>query len=252
MQRLDPAGQKLYELAREGQQVELEARPVSVPRYDVWREEGGSQTVHFYVTCSKGTYIRWGRGWRRQGAGRVQGRGRGAGEAGLCALATWAAQHSAAQQSARPALCPAARSLVYDLGKALGCGAHMTALRREANGEQSAKDAWDAEQLLRLLKERPEVGAGERCAACQAARPALGTVPCGGACWALRQLRAPAATAPCRWSTGARPSAAAAAAAAAAATGAAAASGGTGGRTRTWGRSGTRSKNALGACCTAC
>ena len=55
-----PAGQKLYELAREGQQVELEARPVSVPRYDVWREQPGSQTVHFNVTCSKGTYIRWG------------------------------------------------------------------------------------------------------------------------------------------------------------------------------------------------
>jgi hypothetical protein len=38
----------------------------------------------------------------------------------------------------------------------------MTGLRREANGEHSTKDAWDAEQLLRLLKERPEVGGGAR------------------------------------------------------------------------------------------
>lgn len=56
---LPRAGQKLYDLAREGKTVEVEARPVSVPQYDVWREEEGSQTVHFRVTCSKGTYIRW-------------------------------------------------------------------------------------------------------------------------------------------------------------------------------------------------
>lgn len=49
------------------------------------------------------------------------------------------------------------RSLIHDLGKALDCGAHMTSLRREGNGDQHVKDAWQAEELIKALKDRPEV-----------------------------------------------------------------------------------------------
>ncbi|EFJ51262.1 hypothetical protein VOLCADRAFT_87888 [Volvox carteri f. nagariensis] len=51
-------GQKLYQLAREGQSLELPARPVTISSLRVWRSETNPQEVNFYVACSKGTYIR--------------------------------------------------------------------------------------------------------------------------------------------------------------------------------------------------
>ena len=51
-------GQRLYTLAREGKQVERQARSVHVSRYDVNRDAEDKQSVHFYVGCSKGTYVR--------------------------------------------------------------------------------------------------------------------------------------------------------------------------------------------------
>ncbi|KXZ43289.1 hypothetical protein GPECTOR_95g678 [Gonium pectorale] len=51
-------GQKMYSLAREGQVVELPPRPVSIASLRLWRSEAAPQDVHFYVHCSKGTYIR--------------------------------------------------------------------------------------------------------------------------------------------------------------------------------------------------
>ncbi|CAD7702799.1 unnamed protein product [Ostreobium quekettii] len=43
------------------------------------------------------------------------------------------------------------RSLVHDLGQTLGCGAHMTALRRTGIGEFSVDDAWSVEKLAECM-----------------------------------------------------------------------------------------------------
>lgn len=45
------------------------------------------------------------------------------------------------------------RSLAHDLGQALGCGAHLTALRRTAIGPFSVEDAWTVEVLEEALAE---------------------------------------------------------------------------------------------------
>lgn len=74
-------GRPLYELARQGIEVEREARPVTIYRLECLVAEGQDWLLE--VDCSKGTYI---------------------------------------------------RSLVDDLGKSLGCGAHVTSLRRMAAG----------------------------------------------------------------------------------------------------------------------
>ena len=49
-------GQKLYELAREGIEVEREARDITI--YDIYDIELNGNKVKFTVKCSKGTYIR--------------------------------------------------------------------------------------------------------------------------------------------------------------------------------------------------
>lgn len=49
-------GKKLYELAREGKEVERKARPVTIYQLDVLKEEHPEYTMR--VECSKGTYIR--------------------------------------------------------------------------------------------------------------------------------------------------------------------------------------------------
>ncbi|GIL48544.1 hypothetical protein Vafri_5035 [Volvox africanus] len=51
-------GQKMYQLAREGQSVDLPPRPVTISSLRLWRSETSPQDVHFHVACSKGTYIR--------------------------------------------------------------------------------------------------------------------------------------------------------------------------------------------------
>ncbi|MGV0586352.1 tRNA pseudouridine(55) synthase TruB [Mycobacteroides chelonae] len=54
-------GQRAYKLAREGQSVELAARPVSISRFDVLavrRPGDGYVDVDVEVDCSSGTYIR--------------------------------------------------------------------------------------------------------------------------------------------------------------------------------------------------
>jgi tRNA pseudouridine55 synthase len=51
------AGRRLYELAREGVEVERSARAISVSRFDVERtEEAGVLAIE--VECSSGTYVR--------------------------------------------------------------------------------------------------------------------------------------------------------------------------------------------------
>ncbi len=64
-------GQKMYQLAREGQSLDLPPRPVTISSLRVWRSEGNPQDVHFYVACSKASTT-WRGGWR--GAGGVPGR----------------------------------------------------------------------------------------------------------------------------------------------------------------------------------
>lgn len=53
-------GQRAYRLAREGQDVELRARPVRIDRFDVLdvRSQGELVDVDVEVDCSSGTYIR--------------------------------------------------------------------------------------------------------------------------------------------------------------------------------------------------
>ena len=55
---LKVGGQKLYELARSGVEIERKARRVSVTRFDVERDSTNPQDIHFTIDCSKGTYIR--------------------------------------------------------------------------------------------------------------------------------------------------------------------------------------------------
>ena len=75
-------GKPLYELARQGIEVEREAREVVIHVLELLHFEGHDATVR--VRCSKGTYI---------------------------------------------------RTLAEDIGKALGCGAYLTALRRTEVGD---------------------------------------------------------------------------------------------------------------------
>lgn len=49
-------GKKLYELAREGKNIERKARPVTI--YDLTILKIDLPRVHMEITCSKGTYIR--------------------------------------------------------------------------------------------------------------------------------------------------------------------------------------------------
>lgn len=49
-------GKKLYELAREGKDVEREARPITIYRLEILNEAHPEYTIK--VECSKGTYIR--------------------------------------------------------------------------------------------------------------------------------------------------------------------------------------------------
>ncbi|KAL4557856.1 hypothetical protein LXL04_036050 [Taraxacum kok-saghyz] len=51
-------GERLYEKARRGENVELSPRRISIFQFDVERSLKDRQNVVFRVTCSKGTYIR--------------------------------------------------------------------------------------------------------------------------------------------------------------------------------------------------
>ncbi|MCX2977725.1 tRNA pseudouridine(55) synthase TruB [Candidatus Marimicrobium litorale] len=100
-------GQPLYKLARQGIEVEREARRVviSALRIDAFR--GGERPeVDIYLECSKGTYV---------------------------------------------------RSLAEDLGKALGCGAHVSALRRTKAGPFGLEHSHSL-GTLEALKAREQLG----------------------------------------------------------------------------------------------
>jgi tRNA pseudouridine55 synthase len=90
-------GKRLYQLAREGKQVERKARRVTIYQLALLTCSGNS--LSFEVSCSKGTYI---------------------------------------------------RTLAEDIGVALGCGAHLTALRRTAVDSFVEQDAITIERLQLL------------------------------------------------------------------------------------------------------
>ncbi len=87
-------GVPLYKLARQGEIVEREARPVTITRLDVVGADLPYVTIE--VDCTKGTYI---------------------------------------------------RTLIADIGEELGCGAHMTDLRRTRSGQFAIADCVTLEQL---------------------------------------------------------------------------------------------------------
>jgi tRNA pseudouridine55 synthase len=87
-------GKRLYELAREGKEVQREPRPVTVFRCDVEPIDGDTGVWRADVACSSGTYV---------------------------------------------------RVLAADLGRALGGGAHLRALRRTSVGDFTLADAGSVE-----------------------------------------------------------------------------------------------------------
>jgi len=98
-------GRPLYEYAREGIEIEREARPITIYSIELlsFSEDRFSLEVH----CSKGTYI---------------------------------------------------RSLVDDLGEVLGCGAHVTQLRRTQVARYPADKMLSLEQLNEMLEQCREQG----------------------------------------------------------------------------------------------
>jgi tRNA pseudouridine55 synthase len=97
-------GKRLYELARAGEEVEREARPVFV--HTLTLKDFSSDELKVSVACSKGFFV---------------------------------------------------RTLAADLGEALGCGAHLTALRRTQSGPFSLAMAVP---LADLLERGPEAAVG--------------------------------------------------------------------------------------------
>lgn len=105
-------GVPLYKLARKGQEVEREPRPVRVSRFEVTRIE--LPEVDFVVDCSKGFYV---------------------------------------------------RTYAHDIGQRIGCGGHLSALRRTRSGKFTLERAVpvavlktaDREQLLRAMISLAEV-----------------------------------------------------------------------------------------------
>jgi tRNA pseudouridine55 synthase len=87
-------GKRLYELARQGIEIERQSRKINI--YNIIIEEINTPYVTFEVKCSKGTYI---------------------------------------------------RSLCYDIGEKLGCGALMWDLERVATGEFTKDNAVSLDSL---------------------------------------------------------------------------------------------------------
>lgn len=87
-------GVPLYKLARKGQTIEREPRPVSVKSYRISRVE--LPDIDFTVECSKGFYV---------------------------------------------------RTYAHDIGAALGCGGHLSALRRTRSGKFTLARAVTVEEL---------------------------------------------------------------------------------------------------------
>lgn len=99
-------GQRLYDLARKGLEVEREPRTVTVYRLELTSFDEASQSGTLETDCSKGTYV---------------------------------------------------RTLIDDLGQALGCGAVMTALRRTCACGYTLGDCVTLDEL-KALSESGAIG----------------------------------------------------------------------------------------------
>ena len=95
-------GQRLYDLARKGVEIEREARPVTVYRLELVSFHSETQSGELAVSCSKGTYV---------------------------------------------------RTLIDDIGQALGVGAVMTALRRTEACGFTLSDCVTLDRLRQLCGE---------------------------------------------------------------------------------------------------
>lgn len=91
-------GKRVYELARKGEVVKLEPRPINISSFLITQYE--APIVYFKVVCSTGTYI---------------------------------------------------RSLAYDFGQALNCGAYLSSLRRTRIGSFKVEDALIPQSFETLL-----------------------------------------------------------------------------------------------------
>ncbi|GAA6397605.1 tRNA pseudouridine(55) synthase TruB [Solibaculum mannosilyticum] len=98
-------GKRLYELARQGVEVERKPRTVTVHRLCLTQWDESSHQYEVDVTCSAGTYI---------------------------------------------------RTLLHDMGEALGCGAVMTSLRRTEACGFSLDACWDIPTLRSLDRQELE------------------------------------------------------------------------------------------------
>jgi len=94
-------GQRLYQLARQGIEVEREARHITI--YDLRLLDFAGPEFNLLVHCSKGTYV---------------------------------------------------RTLAEDIGKTLGVGAHVTALRRTLVGPFEEQDMVSMETLQQVFEEQ--------------------------------------------------------------------------------------------------
>ena len=90
-------GRRMYDLARKGEAVELEARPARVDAFEYLRETGPDRVL-VRIECGKGVYV---------------------------------------------------RTLIHDLGRLLGCGAHMAFLLRTQAGAFDIEGAATPEELAR-------------------------------------------------------------------------------------------------------
>lgn len=137
-------GRRLHELAREGIEVEREARPVTIHRFDV-TETDDPLVYRIVVTCSSGTYV---------------------------------------------------RSLADDLGRLLGGGAHLRALRRTACGSFTEADARPPDEAPLLtaaaaLRDYPSVAVDDTAAGAVAngRRLPIDTAWRGDGPWAIVDAR---------------------------------------------------------------
>jgi tRNA pseudouridine55 synthase len=97
-------GKRVYELARQGKEVVIEPRKVTVKEFEITTVD--LPLVYFRIVCSTGTYI---------------------------------------------------RSLAYDLGNALGCGAYLSSLRRTRIGNFNVDDSMTMEAFETEVMKRKEV-----------------------------------------------------------------------------------------------
>lgn len=97
-------GKKLYELAREGKEIERKPRDIEILNIEINNINTEECEATILVECSKGTYI---------------------------------------------------RTLCYDIGRKLGCGATMTKLVRTRSGNFYLKDALTVSQIEEMLSDIP-------------------------------------------------------------------------------------------------